>query len=122
LTTSSGEVSSLPEVAVALFEAGGKSNDALGASDEDKKDVKSWLSRIGEGQFEKEEGVKARFLPSPSGAAQQLTERLQTLDGELRARTYLVGETVTAADLSLVAALHPYIVRSLLSPFPLSPS
>ncbi|ORY92391.1 hypothetical protein BCR35DRAFT_285723 [Leucosporidium creatinivorum] len=90
LTTSSGEVSSLPEVAVALFEAGGKSNDALGASDEEKKGVKSWLSRIGEGQFEKEEGVK-------------------TLDGELQARTYLVGETVTAADLSLVAALHPYI-------------
>lgn len=61
LTTSSGEVSSLPEVATALFEAGGKSNDALGASEEDKSAVKQWLGRIGEGQFEKEDGVKVRF-------------------------------------------------------------
>ena len=48
-----------------MFEAGGKSNDALGASDEDKSAVKQWLGRIGEGQFEKDEGVKVRF-PSPS--------------------------------------------------------
>lgn len=61
LTTSSGEVSSLPEVAFALVEAGGKSNDALGTSEESKTEVKSWLQRIGEGQFEQEEGVKVRF-------------------------------------------------------------
>lgn len=58
-----------------------------------------------------------RFLQVVAGAAEELTKGLQTLDGELQARTYLVGETVTAADLSLVAALHPYIVRSLRSPF-----
>lgn len=55
-------MTSLPEIATALFDAAGKSNDALGSSGEEKAEVTSWLTRIGEGAFEKEEGIKVRFL------------------------------------------------------------
>ena len=57
---------SLAEVAVALLQAAGKSNDGLGSSDESKEQVKSWLDKIGAGNYESEQDVKvssALLLP-----------------------------------------------------------
>lgn len=65
LNSPSGEsVSELPKLAAALFEAAGKSNDALGASAEDKAEVAKWLERIGKGEFEGEDNLKVSNQPS----------------------------------------------------------
>lgn len=53
-------VTSLPAIATALFEAGGKSGAALGQSEEEKVEVKSWLAKVGEGDLE----LKVRYRPS----------------------------------------------------------
>ena len=59
LSLSSGKtVGALPQLASALFEAAGKSNDALGASAEEKAEVGKWLERIGSGEFEGEGKLK----------------------------------------------------------------
>lgn len=58
LQTPSGEVSSLPEITSALFEAAGKTNDGLGASEEQRSQAKEWLSKVESGSFEKAEDVK----------------------------------------------------------------
>lgn len=42
---------------------------------------------------------------------------LQTVDEALKSKTYVAGETLTAGDLGVFAAIHPYIVRSSLSSF-----
>ncbi|KAK4051239.1 G4 quadruplex nucleic acid binding protein [Microbotryomycetes sp. JL201] len=78
------------DVAVALIDAAGKKNDALGTSGGQQAEVRAWLARIGKGSFEGEQGAKHA-------------------DQELTSKTFLVGEAVTAADLSLFASVHPYI-------------
>lgn len=118
-------MSTLPEVVVALLEGAGKTIEGLGSSDESQKEVKSWLERIGEGKFEKEDEIKVRLSDQRlrvcwsracvrvSGLVLMLVfiALVQSLDGELSSKTYLVGSSLTSADLSLFAALRPYLVR-----------
>ncbi|KAL8283807.1 hypothetical protein RQP46_005239 [Phenoliferia psychrophenolica] len=89
LSSAGGEtVTGLASVAAQLFADAGKTDEALGATEEDKKEVLAWLDRIAKFEFVGQDALKA-------------------LDTELSTRTYLVGSTPTAADYSLVAALYP---------------
>lgn len=45
-----------------LLEAAGKSNDALGVGEVEREQVKSWLTRIGAGEFETEAGRKVSLV------------------------------------------------------------
>ncbi len=45
-------------------------------------------------------------------------EALQKLDDELLTRTFLLGTTLTLADLVLFSVLHPALVRSAASVIP----
>ncbi|GAA5980743.1 hypothetical protein JCM5350_006371 [Sporobolomyces pararoseus] len=93
LQTPSGEVSSLPEITSALFEAAGKTNDGLGASEEQRSQAKEWLSKVESGSFEKAEDVKS-------------------INEHLTRKTFVAGESLTAADLAVFAAVHPYIAKA----------
>ncbi|GAA5963069.1 hypothetical protein JCM3765_001757 [Sporobolomyces pararoseus] len=93
LQTPSGEVSSLPEITAALFEAAGKTNDGLGASEEQRTQAKEWLSKVESGSFEKAEDVKS-------------------INEHLTPKTFVAGESLTAADLAVFAAVHPYIAKA----------
>ncbi|GAA5984318.1 hypothetical protein JCM11641_006179 [Rhodosporidiobolus odoratus] len=93
LTTSSGEVTSLADIAAHLFDAAGKTNDALGASDEQRAEAKSWLSKVEQGSWDKPEQLKA-------------------VDEALTPKNFVAGETFTAGDLGVFAAVHPYIAQA----------
>ncbi|BGP16044.1 G4 quadruplex nucleic acid binding protein [Rhodosporidiobolus nylandii] len=101
LTTSSGEVTSLADIASQLFEAAGKTNVALGATEEQRAEAKSWLSKVEAGSWDK-------------------AEELKTVDEALTSKTYVAGETFTAGDLGVFAAAqathstllsHPALTR-----------
>ncbi|KAK4333748.1 tRNA-aminoacylation cofactor ARC1 [Rhodotorula toruloides] len=93
LSTGSSEVTSLADVASQLFEAAGKTNDALGASEEQRTQAKSWLKKVEELDVEK-------------------PEELEAVDAELTSKTYVAGETFTAGDLGVFAAVHPYMAQA----------
>ncbi|GAA5884631.1 hypothetical protein JCM16303_003690 [Sporobolomyces ruberrimus] len=93
LETSSGQVSSLPEITAALFDAAGKTNDGLGSSEEQRAQAKEWLSKVESGSFEKAEDVKS-------------------INEHLTPKTFVAGESLTAADLAVFAAVHPYIAKA----------
>ncbi|GAA5928630.1 Arc1p [Sporobolomyces koalae] len=90
LQTPSAELSSLVDITTALFEAAGKTNDGLGAAEEQRTQAKEWLNKIESASFDKAEDVKA-------------------INEHLTPKTFIAGETLTAADLALFAAVHPYI-------------
>ncbi|BGO94035.1 hypothetical protein NBRC10512_003668 [Rhodotorula toruloides] len=93
LSTGSSEVTSLADVASQLFEAAGKTNDALGALEEQQTQAKNWLKKVEELDVEKPEELKA-------------------VDAELTSKTYVAGETFTAGDLGIFAAVHPYMAQA----------
>ncbi|GAA5901566.1 hypothetical protein JCM6882_006313 [Rhodosporidiobolus microsporus] len=93
LTTSSGEVTALADIAAQLFEAAGKTNDALGASEDQQKEAKAWLSKVDLGSWDK-------------------PEELQSVDEALSSKNYVAGNSFTAGDLSVFAAVHPYIAQA----------
>ncbi|GAA5854937.1 hypothetical protein JCM5353_008642 [Sporobolomyces roseus] len=93
LRTSSSELSTLPEITTALFDAAGKTNDGLGSSEEQRTQAKEWLSKVESGKFENAEEVK-------------------TIDEQLTSKTFVAGESLTAADLAVFAAVHPYIAKA----------
>ncbi|GAA5857450.1 hypothetical protein JCM8547_009277 [Rhodosporidiobolus lusitaniae] len=88
-----GDAAALADIAAQLFEAAGKTNDALGASDEQRAEAKSWLSKVEQGSWDK-------------------PEELKTVDEALTSKTYVAGETFTAGDLGVFAAVHPYIAQA----------
>ncbi|KAM0787513.1 hypothetical protein ACM66B_003585 [Microbotryomycetes sp. NB124-2] len=90
LERSGTTVTAFEDVAVALVDAAGKTDDALGFSEDHQAQVKAWLAKIGTGSYENEQGAK-------------------DVDQELTPKTFLVSDSVTAADLSLFASVHPYI-------------
>jgi hypothetical protein len=58
LSSANGSNSStLPTIAAALLEAGGKL-EVMGSTDEEKGEVSSWLEKIGAGAYEGEAGLK----------------------------------------------------------------
>ncbi|CAE6485088.1 unnamed protein product [Rhizoctonia solani] len=61
---------------------------SLGTTSSSEGEINKWIERVGNGEFEGENG-------------------LNTLDTELRSRTYLVANSVSPADLALYATLHP---------------
>ncbi|KAF8690271.1 Nucleic acid-binding protein, partial [Rhizoctonia solani] len=61
---------------------------SLGTTSSSEGEINKWIERVGSGEFEGENG-------------------LNTLDTELRSRTYLVANSVSPADLALYATLHP---------------
>ncbi|KAK4056038.1 G4 quadruplex nucleic acid binding protein [Microbotryomycetes sp. JL221] len=89
-SNAAGSQTAFEDVIVSLIDAAGKKLEVLGSTDEHQSQVKSWLSRIGSGSFEQGPGAK-------------------DIDQELTSKTFLVGESVTAADLSLFASVQPYI-------------
>ncbi|GAA5836105.1 hypothetical protein JCM3766R1_001967 [Sporobolomyces carnicolor] len=93
LATSTGEVSSLAGITAHLFDAAGKTNDGLGASEEQRSQAKEWLTKVETGKFESTQDVKA-------------------IDELLIPKTFVAGETLTAADLAVFAAVHPYISKA----------
>ncbi|GAA5911528.1 Arc1p [Sporobolomyces salmoneus] len=93
LETSSGPVSSLSEITAALFEAAGKTNDGLGASEEQRTQAKEWLNKVESGKFDSAEDVKS-------------------INEHLLPKTFVAGESLTAADLAVFAAVHPYIAKA----------
>ncbi|SCV73269.1 BQ2448_7195 [Microbotryum intermedium] len=94
-TSSSSQPSTtLVDTANALLQAAGKTNDALGGASEDvQAQVLDYLKLVDANRFDGEKGVEAA-------------------DAELTTKTFLVGETVSAADLSLFAALHPTVASA----------
>jgi len=77
-----------------LLESTGQTNEALSttsSSAEDKKAVEHW--------------IQAATTPSEEHVD------LKSLDEVLKAKTYIAGNTLTAADVAVFANLHPYIVR-----------
>ncbi|GAA6002486.1 hypothetical protein JCM10207_001146 [Rhodosporidiobolus poonsookiae] len=93
LSTSVGEVTGLADIAAQLFEAAGKTNDALGTTDEQRAEAKSWLSKVEQGSWDKADDLK-------------------TVDEALTSKTFVAGETFTAGDLGVFAAVHPYIAQA----------
>ncbi|GAA5835674.1 hypothetical protein JCM11251_002993 [Rhodosporidiobolus azoricus] len=93
LSTSSGEVTSLADIATHLFQAAGKTNDALGASEAQQKEAKEWLNKVEKGSWDKPEELKA-------------------VDEALTSKNYVAGDSFTAGDLSVFAAVHPYIASA----------
>ncbi|GAA6027264.1 hypothetical protein JCM8097_002538 [Rhodosporidiobolus ruineniae] len=93
LSTASGEVTSLADIAAQLFDAAGKTNDALGASPEVQAEAKQWLSKVEQGSWDK-------------------PEELKSVDEALTSKTFVVGEVFTAGDLGVFAAVHPYIAQA----------
>ncbi|GEM07323.1 tRNA binding protein [Rhodotorula toruloides] len=96
LSTGSSEVTSLADVASQLFEAAGKANDALGASEEQRTQAKTWLKKVEELNVEKPEELKARPLTPFT----------------VLGTTYVAGDTFTAGDLGVFAAVHPYMAQA----------
>lgn len=104
LNTPSGEILiGLPQIAAALFEAAGKSNDALGASAEDKAEVDSWLARIGNGDFvgddklkvsHLERGIGGGFCPAATGPMRESVDCGLELD--------VLGDVLLMIDLLTV--------------------
>jgi len=77
-----------------LLESTGQTNEALSTSTssaEDKKAVEHW--------------IQAATTPSEEQVD------VKSLDEVLKAKTYIAGNTLTAADVAVFANLHPYIVR-----------
>ena len=70
------------------------------------------MSKVEAGKFENADDVKVR-----SSSLMRLTitadreYREQTIDEQLAPKTFVAGESLTAADLAVFAAVHPYIVR-----------
>ncbi|SDA02764.1 BZ3500_MvSof-1268-A1-R1_Chr11-1g03144 [Microbotryum saponariae] len=93
-SASSQTYTQLVEIAKALLEAAGKTNEALGgASDQVQQSVLHYLDLVDENKFDGEKGAEAA-------------------DAELTTRTFLVGESVSAADLGLFAAVHPTVASA----------
>ncbi|CEQ39154.1 SPOSA6832_00636, partial [Sporobolomyces salmonicolor] len=93
LTTAAGELTSLADIAASLFEAAGKTNDALGASEEQRTQAKAWLGKVEQGSWDKEEDLKS-------------------VNEQLTPKTFVAGESLTAADLGVFAAVHPYMAQA----------
>ena len=92
---SKAALASLPSPLRDLVAAATPNEQDYGTTDQDKAEVKDWISKVAEGEIVK---------PSSS-------EKLNTI---LTPKTYIVGNTFTAADVALYGALHPTLVRSLL--------
>ncbi|POY71774.1 hypothetical protein BMF94_5135 [Rhodotorula taiwanensis] len=88
-----GDVTSLVEITEKLSEAAGKANDALGASEEQRKEARDWLAQVEQGSWSEQEQLKA-------------------VDEKLTSKTYAAGNSLTAADLGVFAAVHPYIAQA----------
>ncbi|GAA6002173.1 uncharacterized protein JCM10292_000791 [Rhodotorula paludigena] len=93
LDSPAGTATSLADVAAHLFEAAGKTNDALGATDEQRSEAKRWLEQVEQGSWDQPEQLKA-------------------VDEQLTTKTYVAGESLTAGDLGVFAAVHPYIAHA----------
>ncbi|KAI5479156.1 tRNA binding protein [Pseudohyphozyma bogoriensis] len=91
LSLSSGETS-LSKIFDKLLTTAAKS-DELGKTDDEKKGVSEYLDKISAGAFDSDEGKKA-------------------LEAELKTKTYLVGNSLTAADIALFASLHSYVAAA----------
>ncbi|GJN89229.1 hypothetical protein Rhopal_002208-T1 [Rhodotorula paludigena] len=93
LDSPAGKATSLADVAAHLFEAAGKTNDALGTTDEQRLEAKRWLEQVEQGAWDQPEQLKA-------------------VDEQLTTKTYVAGESLTAGDLGVFAAVHPYIAHA----------
>ncbi|GAA5982015.1 hypothetical protein JCM10908_004704 [Rhodotorula pacifica] len=88
-----GDVTSLVEITNKLSDAAGKTNDALGASDEQRKEAREWLAQVEQGSWNDAQQLKA-------------------IDEKLTSKTYAAGSSLTAADLGVFAAVQPYIAEA----------
>lgn len=103
LDTPNGNLTALADITTALLDAAGKSNDALGPNPDQQDAAKRFLAKVDSPSF---------TLDSP--------DALNSLDSDLTDKTYCAGDSFTAADLGLFAAVHPHIVRPPLPPVSLS--
>ncbi|GAA5907266.1 hypothetical protein JCM8208_006735 [Rhodotorula glutinis] len=93
LESPQGKVTALADIATALVDAAGKTIDALGADPDQQAAAKHFLAK-----------VDSPHLVSP--------DSLKQLDADLTTKTYCAGESLTAADLGLFAAVHPHIAQA----------
>ncbi|GAA5861809.1 hypothetical protein JCM3774_001309 [Rhodotorula dairenensis] len=88
-----GDVTSLVEIAEKLSDAAGKTNDALGASEEQRNEAREWLAQVEQGSWNDQEQLKA-------------------VDDKLTSKTFAAGNSLTAADLGVFAAVQPHIAAA----------
>ncbi|KWU46179.1 nucleic acid-binding protein [Rhodotorula sp. JG-1b] len=88
-----GDVTSLVEITEKLSDAAGKTNDALGASEQQRKEAREWLAQVEQGSWNDHQQLKA-------------------VDDKLTSKTFAAGDSLTAADLGVFAAVHPYIAEA----------
>ncbi|GAA6050163.1 hypothetical protein JCM3770_000432 [Rhodotorula araucariae] len=93
LSTPNGDLTALADITTALVDAAGKTTDALGATPDQQDQAKAWLAKVDHGSWDSLDSLKA-------------------VDSELTNRTYVAGETLTAGDLGVFAAVHPYIAQA----------
>lgn len=82
----------LPDSVRDFVAASSKDESHLGQTDAEKKDVTSWISKASDASFAS-------------------NSTLQSLNADLVSRTYLVGNSITAADTAVYGVLHPIISK-----------
>lgn len=55
-----GDVTSLVEITEKLSDAAGKTNDALGASEQQRKEARAWLAQVEQGSWNDHQQLKVR--------------------------------------------------------------
>ena len=87
-------------------------DEDFGTSEKDKSEVSNWISKVAQGDIVKPDSAKVSidYRPHPPSHSYKIKE----LDVTLTPRTYLVNNTLTAADVALYGALHPTLVRELI--------
>ncbi|TNY22699.1 hypothetical protein DMC30DRAFT_414852 [Rhodotorula diobovata] len=93
LETPNGTLTALADVTAALLDAAGKTVDALGSSPEQQDLAKAWLAKV-------------------ESTAWDNLDALKAVDHDLTAKTYVAGESLTAGDLGVFAAVHPHIAQA----------
>ncbi|KPV75462.1 uncharacterized protein RHOBADRAFT_53436 [Rhodotorula graminis WP1] len=93
LESPKGKVTALADIVTALVDAAGKTNDALGNTPQQQDAAKHFLAKL-----------DSPSLDSP--------DSLKAIDTDLTTKTYCAGESLTAADLGLFAAVHPHIAQA----------
>ncbi|GAA5846051.1 hypothetical protein JCM9279_004770 [Rhodotorula babjevae] len=95
LDTPNGNLTALADITTALLDAAGKTTDALGATQEQQDAARACLAKVDSPSFN---------LDNP--------DSLKSLDADLTTKTYCAGDSFTAADLGLFAAVHPHIAQA----------
>jgi aminoacyl tRNA synthase complex-interacting multifunctional protein 1 len=94
-STATSIISQFPSPIRDLVESVSASNtaelNAFGKSDQERKDVEEWLAKVAATQYDE--------------------NSLKDLDATLAPKTFLVGSSLTAADVALYGALHPIVSK-----------